>query len=554
MSEDGPAELVAHLSHANGWWRDTAQRLLVEERATEAAGALRELATSGEESLGRMHALWTLEGIEELDWKTLSKAIGDEDAMVRATAIRLSERFVDEVERDQLWARLASAFDDERPMVRLQLLLTLGEWKGDEEAEAEMARILGKHPSQVFGTAAVSGLGERELEFIALLLEDGRWSAEKERGTKALRFLSEGVANEGSGERVARLLELADAHAEQKAWGTAAILSGVLASTRSKEKWPTPLTLPAEPGFLDTLARDSREEWRKSAGRLHRILTWPGDTHAHPKKPVPKPLSALQESRGEPDRLVRIALHGVHGPIQVNGRTWDLSMPGLGNSAILNDERMAAVLTYIRRAWDNHGDAVEPEFVAAVRRDTAGRATPWSAEELLNPEIASKAEARILGDPLAPYRGALESGDPERGREIFHTNLNVRCSACHVVGRFGGGFIGPELSDVGSRATVEYLLESLVVPNAVVVEGYQTMVITTKDGQFHAGTLVSESKKEIVLAQLAGGEVSIPADQVAERVSSAVSTMPPVGTVFTVEEIADLVAYLASLSGKKAKE
>ena len=50
MSGQSSAELVAHLSHPNGWWRDTAQRLLVERKAVDAAGQLRELATGGSDS------------------------------------------------------------------------------------------------------------------------------------------------------------------------------------------------------------------------------------------------------------------------------------------------------------------------------------------------------------------------------------------------------------------------------------------------------------------------------------------------------------------------
>ena len=52
MSAQSSAELVAHLSHANGWWRDTAQRLLVERQAEEVADQLITLATGGVDRLG----------------------------------------------------------------------------------------------------------------------------------------------------------------------------------------------------------------------------------------------------------------------------------------------------------------------------------------------------------------------------------------------------------------------------------------------------------------------------------------------------------------------
>ncbi|MCK5923433.1 MAG: hypothetical protein KAG66_21035, partial [Methylococcales bacterium] len=83
MSAQEPSELVDHLSHPNGWWRDTAQRLIVERGATELAPALRNVVRKGETHLARMHALWTLKGLYKLDWKTVSAAIADQHEMVR---------------------------------------------------------------------------------------------------------------------------------------------------------------------------------------------------------------------------------------------------------------------------------------------------------------------------------------------------------------------------------------------------------------------------------------------------------------------------------------
>ncbi len=584
MSGQISAELVAHLSHPNGWWRDTAQRLLVERQAVEVTEQLRELATGGSNHLGRMHALWTLEGIGKLNWETVSEGIGDQDAMVRSTAIRLSERFLDSANREAVFGRLRTAFADDRPTVQLQLLLTLGEVK-EEFAETQMVRILNHHPGAVFGTAIVSGLEGRELEFIARLLNGENWSGEKEGKSPVLKTLATAVLNESDDVRVGRLFDFAAGQAEKQAWRTDALLSGILDSKRSRSKWPTPFRLEVRPELLDTLTNSSNGNWKKSAARLHRIVTWPGDEHPHPQRPVPKPLTAAQEQQriageavynatcfachkangrglagqappladsdwvnGPPDRLVKIALHGIHGPIKVNGREWNLAMPGMGNSPILNDDRLAALLTYIRREWENYGEAVDSKLVAAVRSQTQGRATPWSAEELFNPGLTSKNEVAAPADPLAKYRDALKSGDAKRGEKLFHTNLSLRCNACHKVGKTGGGFIGPDLSDIGGRAgDDEYLLESLIVPNKKIVEGFQTMVITTRDGKFQAGTLVSEDDEKVVLALMAGGEISVPVAEIKERVLSPVSTMPPVGAIFSVQEIADLVAYLKSL-------
>ena len=66
------------------------------------------------------------------------------------------------------------------------------------------------------------------------------------------------------------------------------------------------------------------------------------------------------------------------GPIQVAGETWDAEMPALA----MEDADIAAVITYVRRAWGHGADPVTPETVGAVREATAGRGTPWTIEEL----------------------------------------------------------------------------------------------------------------------------------------------------------------------------
>jgi hypothetical protein len=75
-------------------------------------------------------------------------------------------------------------------------------------------------------------------------------------------------------------------------------------------------------------------------------------------------------------------LHGLFGPVRVNDQTWNLAMPGLGAAGVLDDEKIAAVLSYVRRAWGNSAGLVEPSIVAAIRRETEARTLPWTADEL----------------------------------------------------------------------------------------------------------------------------------------------------------------------------
>ena len=92
------------------------------------------------------------------------------------------------------------------------------------------------------------------------------------------------------------------------------------------------------------------------------------------------PLAESEWVTGEKEPLIGIILHGVMGVMEVNGVTYSGAMPGWGQH--LNDEEVAAVLTYIRTSWGNEASEVTAEEVAAVRETHADREAQWTAEEL----------------------------------------------------------------------------------------------------------------------------------------------------------------------------
>ncbi|MBI5769297.1 MAG: discoidin domain-containing protein [Verrucomicrobia bacterium] len=94
MLEETPAQLVAHLSHPNGWWRDTAQKLLVLAQDKSVVPALRSLAQTSANTLARVHAIWALEGLDNFDAAFARQLFRDTDARVRVAAIRASETVV----------------------------------------------------------------------------------------------------------------------------------------------------------------------------------------------------------------------------------------------------------------------------------------------------------------------------------------------------------------------------------------------------------------------------------------------------------------------------
>jgi mono/diheme cytochrome c family protein len=94
MLDEKPAQLVAHLSHPNGWWRDTAQKLLVLKGDKSVVPALTELVRKGISPLGRVHALWTLDGLGAIERTLIMEAFNDADERVRGTALRISEAYL----------------------------------------------------------------------------------------------------------------------------------------------------------------------------------------------------------------------------------------------------------------------------------------------------------------------------------------------------------------------------------------------------------------------------------------------------------------------------
>ena len=78
-------------------------------------------------------------------------------------------------------------------------------------------------------------------------------------------------------------------------------------------------------------------------------------------------------------KMVRIILHGLTGPVDVAGQTFSGAMPAWG--AILKDQDIAAVATYVRGAWGNKSAPVSAASVKTIRSATLARTTPWTVAE-----------------------------------------------------------------------------------------------------------------------------------------------------------------------------
>ena len=158
MLEQSPAELVKHLEHPNGWWRDTAQKLIILKGDASVVPALTTMARSSDKPLSRMHALWSLEGLEAIDKELIREKFADKDPQVRAAAIRVSESIFKK-DDNSLLPDLKKMADDKDPNVVTQYMMTSKLLKLPEYKE-DIAATITKHKAggvEIFGNQLLKG-------------------------------------------------------------------------------------------------------------------------------------------------------------------------------------------------------------------------------------------------------------------------------------------------------------------------------------------------------------------------------------------------------------
>lgn len=171
----------------------------------------------------------------------------------------------------------------------------------------------------------------------------------------------------------------------------------------------------------------------------------------------------------------------------------------------------AEIKALIKSAW---GD------VNAPKADLAERTKKY--RELLNP-------------------AALAKGDLAKGKMLFMAT----CGACHKL--FGEGQnVGPDITG-SNRGDLNYLLENVLDPNAVIGKAYQLNLFTMKDGRVMSGVIKDENPAAVKIAMMGGVEFTLPQADIAKREVSKLSTMPEgLFDALQPEMVIDLVKYLQS--------
>ena len=420
MGHETPAQLVAHLSSPDGWWRDTAQQLIVQRGDKSVVPALSTLAASSPTGYMRLQALWTLDGLGAVEPAMVLRALNDKSPDVRAGALRLAEHWL--ATSKPMQAAVLKKIDDPNWFVRRQLAASIGEMPAEARL-APAAAILQKYGSDpITVDATVSGLAGQESTVLAQLLKQPKPSPDAlamlagATGKRRDVASTQALINIGADDkqpmpvRVAVLQGLAlglqggagnnNGAVDGGRAGTA--IPGVAPTRRGPG--PVPFVLVGEPMALSAMAAKS-DPVGLAARQVVALVNWPG-------KPAPKggaPRTPAEEKLfeagrqvyavnclgchqaegqgaehvgaklagsklvgGNPDISIRILMNGKEGPIGL--------MPPAGQA--LSDDDVGAVLTYIRGSFGNTATPIIPALVKEIRLAYQHRTTPWTDEEL----------------------------------------------------------------------------------------------------------------------------------------------------------------------------
>ena len=361
------SELVAMLAHSSGWWRDKAQQYLVEQSRNSAIPALKEMALNHEDELARLHALWTLEGLEDSDTESLFPLLSDNSVAVRAAAIRILFR-----EKTSFSSRIQSLVVEPLPdQVRLQWLLKIGDLSLPRNQKFSLLYqlISPSVESPLMRDALLSSLAGEEFCWLQFFLKE-LGESPKTPGTSFLveALTAASLKSEKKRELTTWLTEVPESWLR----GTIVATMKFHSPVAVKRKDVIPLTKKQRADFIR-----GRQVYLATCVACHGI-------DGKGMQFLAPPLAGSDWVMGSEERLARVLFHGLSGPIHVNGKIYKApevqpAMPPLAN---LNNGDTAAVLTYIRREWGNTGDPVSKNDVNQLRIRAQGRTVPWTEAEL----------------------------------------------------------------------------------------------------------------------------------------------------------------------------
>jgi putative membrane-bound dehydrogenase-like protein len=563
LAETSSAKLVAELASPNIWRRLTAQRLLVERGDQTAVASLKDLCRNAEAPQARLHALYTLDGLDALQPEFVARAVEDSHFGVRLHGLNLAEHWLDK--EPALLAKVLQRVDDPHPKVRLQLAFTLGESK-DAKVLPVLAKLAESEGQDRWMQAAIlSAVPERSTQLAELLLRSGG-----ERGLSFLRPLAAVTGARNQEDEVARLLRLIGGLKGKKATATQLLILTGLAEGLERNQAKQPLSPDGQKALEGLLQQSTGEvqkkvlqvaglvKLRESTG-IRAVRTAAIKAALDARQTLKERLASLTSLAGAPPSelaplqelldarqpldlqlaAVQVLASG-EGPEPVSAllKNWQKASPRV-RTAILDvtcsrKDRLPLLL-----------DAIEKQLVDASslppQRQTqllenSGAAIRARAKALLAAPMTSADRKRVL----ERYRSALTlPRDSKKGKAVFEK----QCMKCHQLnGR--GSIVGPDLAAAQNRPD-ESLLVDILDPSSAIVAGYRAYTVTTQNGKIYTGVLAAETATSITLRREQGTEDTILRQDIDEMLASSKSLMPEgLEREIGPQDMADLFGYL----------
>jgi len=597
LSQLGTADLLDVQNSAALFERVHARQVLKERGQTAVLPLLPTWVDSLEQGSqgsdhARLEALWTYQALDVVQPQLLGSVLKSVDPKVRAAGVRVVSAWRSKL--DNPLELLDRAIQDESPRVRLEAVralalvpsraaaeiviraverpldgnLDFALWQAMRDLEAHWLPPLeagepvfrGDVRSLTFALGAVGAPGVTA-PLLKLLSQDSLSAAERQQVLRLIAAL-------GGPEELRLVLDrVLPLVSEPGRWPEIQTVLTILADTTSRRR-----ILPSgDLAKLDNLLGHDPELdvwtchlaglWRVEALRP-KLAELAGST----SRGAPAAISALAALGGDDSRNLLKSLAGAGQAFATRRAAAQgmLSLDPVAGTKLAIEVLSAAQSSDDSQAlwtslWQNKSAPESlPAALANVRlpADVAKlgiRSARISGRELSGP-IAAISAAGGLNAPLAEIpRDELdrlvklvrETGNPQRGEAVFRRTETL-CLRCHAISG-AGGQVGPDLTSLGASAQVDYLVESILVPNKAVKENYHSLVVETKSGKVLNGVKIRENASELVLRNAEDVELSIPIADIEERVNGG-SIMPAGLTdTLTEQELIDLVRFLSEL-------
>ena len=544
LAQATTAELVALLENRNAWHRETAHRLLFERQDKTAIPPLRQLLETSALPLARLHALWSLLGLEALTDADILKALADPVGGIREHAVRLAESRL--MSSPVLLNGLLVLAEDAGARVRFQVAFSLGE-APQESATRALVQIAKRDAGNEHIRAAVlSSSARRGARLLAELLDDGSFAATQE-ARPLLRLLAQSVGAGKSADdlkSVASALVAVPTNDQTRPWKTE-VVSGLGEGIKRTGRTLAKVFADVDPrvnvlaaALLKDAARLAVDTEARVPERVQAAQMLGFGEFAAAKEP----LLACLDSR-QPLAVQQMAIRTLAA--FPDAEVADKLLAGWAAfSPPVRTEVVEAMLARVERI-PLLLDEVEQKKIGV------GQLSPVRRGLLMKHADAKIRErAKVLFAPDAPgprhevikeYEQKLSSlkGDSQRGFVAFERE----CATCHRLANKGQE-VGPNLETVRHHAPKQ-VLTNILDPSREVSPNYVEYIVATKEGRISTGMLSSETATSVTLRRANDVQETILRENIEEISGSGKSLMPEgLEKKISPQDMADLLAFL----------